>query len=186
MLASRRGLEAQREVFDAFSGGTGGGDGEGEPICRTRQRAGAAEEEVAQGAEGGEVGDRRAAGPCLGGARLVGDHLQLAAEVVSEQGTAGVELVGDEATTRHVAERSPVLALAEHGFLVATAVVEEHGRRGADELVGHEDLVLVVVVARLEEVELQRALASHGSTRAYGDEATRVRLGPRLRSPADL
>src|SRR5690606_38765305 len=109
--------------------------------------------------------------------------LQLAAEVVREHGRQNVELVRDEATRRDVVEGGVLLRLAEELLLDPAAVEEGKDGGRTDALVGDDGLVVEVVVDGLEEVELQRPLATNGMTTSNEDDASvhRPLLGPPAR-----
>lgn len=181
-----RGAQRLDEAFDAAARDVCCGDGERERAGRTREGARATKIAVADGAERGELENRRTVGSLSRRTRGTARHLQLAAEVVREQSAGRIDLICKKTATWDVVERSPVLAFAEDRLLHAAAVVEQHRRSGAHDLVRDEDLVFVLVVAGLEEVELQRPLLADELARADRDDATDETVLPRLRLPVEL
>src|SRR6185503_15283333 len=89
-----------------------------------------------------------------------------------------------EATGGNVIELHVSLGLADQALLRATPVMKAPDRIGGHGLVGGDDAVVVGVVARSEQVELERPLDLSGNPLAQGDHAI-VAL-PALGAPVNL
>ena len=102
--------------------------------------------------------------PCWpGGSGLahswIGRHLELAGQVVSKCTAQQVNLVDYQAPARHVVCVSTGLELREQTLLGAATVVEGHDVLNLSRLVRHDDLEVVAIDVRDEEVKLDGARA---------------------------
>lgn len=86
----------------------------------------------------------------------MGQHLHFTSQVMGHHRTQGDHLVGEQASAGDQVQARLLLGLAENAFLsAATPVEEDHvGRRGG--FVGHQDPVVIVELAGLKQIQLQR------------------------------
>jgi hypothetical protein len=163
-------LDTFEEMEQVVAHGFVGAHGEGEFALGTGEAAGTLDNAVAQGVEGLECPGRGA----LGGCRLAaghGEHLHFTGEVVGYHSAQGIHLVSVEVAGGDDFEGGVLLGVAENRLLGAAPVVKFDDRTGAVALVGHDDLVVVLEIARLEQVELQRALARARHPAAHKHES---------------
>jgi hypothetical protein len=124
------------------------------------------------------------AGPSRCPLGILNDHLQLAREVVAEDGRHHEDLVPHEPPGRDVVHLLHGLQLTEHVLLPTAAVVELQDRARAFTLVRDHDLIRVCVRDRIEDVELQRSTTWLQLEVAIDNDSKAV--VPALRRPGQL
>ena len=160
-----------------------GADGESQHTVGSGDPSGSLDEGSPDGVELVEAPESRAGGRG-GSVGWLDGHLELAVEVVGEDGGEQVELVAGEGAGGDVVELPLGLQLGEDAFLGSAAVVEADHGGGGDGLVGEHHGVAELGVDGLEQVELDGLVGAPAVAGAQEDEA--VAAGPAFGLPAVL
>src|SRR5215210_2808884 len=156
---------------------------QGEPPLRVGESAGSLDQLAPQGFEAFKLPERGALGGGLS-AGLVGSHLQLPVQIVSQHGRKQEDLVASECLGRDVVHLALGFQLGENAFLSTAPVMVADHLLGADLLVGHHHLELMPVELRDEQVQLDGALVSDHHAAADKEEA--IATTPGFGFPAQL
>lgn len=157
--------------------------GQGQPTLRLVKPACPVDQLKAQCFESFESPERRALGRGVPIA-FVGDHLQVPAEVVSEDGREKEDLVASEVLRWNVVELALRLQLGKNAFLRSSTIVEADDLTSANLPIGDENLELISVDLRNEQIKLDGLLGTDDRASADAEEA--VAAAPSLGLPFQL
>ena len=157
--------------------------GQGESAMRVGKPAGSLDQLAAQGFKSFELPERGALGGGFA-AGLVGNHLQLPVQIVSQYGREQEDLVARECLGGDVVHLPLGFELGENAFLSPAPVVIVDHLLGADLLVGHHHLELMPVDLRDEQIQLDGAFVS--DHHAVADKEEAIATIPGFGLPAQL
>jgi len=99
------------------------------------------------------------------------EHLYFPVEIVRQHGREQKGLVTSPGARGHVVHLCLRLELGKYAFLGATTIVESQCFLGGNRLVGHDDLEVIAIFIRAEQIQLDQAFVLFSVLSAYEDEA---------------